>query len=219
MIGPLHTDHEYDVMLTPAAMLRGRGEAALWSPKGQSGLARTSTSPGPHEGSLFFSLFSKRMLRLPSIYSIRKTLSVEVIKYLILEPPRITVQPPRLCQHPPLNKCPSLWVTWGRFWKLCTLVNNRQGVQVHPWSFLGFPIGMPVGIYLSHLNKKKWRNRNFTILTNLVLYRQTHRLPLSWGSLSPTASVFSFAHKDWSLWCQTYDFRGFSISFYQAVHT
>lgn len=159
MIGPLHTDHEYDVMLTPAAMLWGRGEAALWSPKGQSGLARTSTSPGPHEGSLLFSLFSKRMLRLPSIYSIRKTLSVEVIKYLILEPPRITVQPPRLCQHPPLNKCPSLWVTWGRFWKLCTLVNNRQGVQVHPWSFLGFPIDTPVGIYLSHLNKKKMKKQ------------------------------------------------------------
>lgn len=138
MIGPLHTDHEYDVMLTPAAMLWGRGEAALWSPKGQSGLARTSTSPGPHEGSLFFSLFSKRMLRLPSIYSIRKTLSVEVIKYLILEPPRITVQPPRLCQHPPLNKCPSLWVTWGRFWKLCTLVNNRQGPG-SPLVILGLP--------------------------------------------------------------------------------
>lgn len=43
MIGPLHIDHEYDVMLTPAAMLWGRGEAALWSPKGQSGLAWTST--------------------------------------------------------------------------------------------------------------------------------------------------------------------------------
>lgn len=157
------------------------------------------------------------MLRLPSIYSIRKTLSVEVIKYLILEPPRITVQPPRLCQHPPLNKCPSLWVTWGRFWKLCTLVNNRQGPG-SPLVILGLPnwharrhIPLPLK------QKKKWRNRNFTILTNL--YRQTHRLPLSWGSLSPTASVFSFAHKDWSLWCQTYDFRGFSISFYQAVHT